>query len=428
MKKAIIVLFAYFSIFSCSSNDDITEVVVTTPPVVENKINLTSNYSDTTEIVNLSWTLNGNTNNAYDHYKIVRSDSQNGQQMELGNNSPNQFTFMSTVPFSSYLEYQIIGIKSNGEQVKSNIVKIERPEIKLLNLKTFDAQFDKNTGRLYLLDTDGKIAIYDVNTGSVTHQINTNAVLGYSDLGVYNGNTELYVARKDGWVDIYDGTDLTLKDQVNFGYQLVSTVYHNGKIYGSTAGYDNVKCIDRATKTLTSQSTQYYHGRIRKSVGSSVKLYTITQNMTPIDLGLYNFDVNGNYLSHQSDTYHGDHPLNYRIFETFPDGRVITSSSGSVYDPQMIYLTNLPSGNSKLTSFDFDSNSIIAGTMSKSIEFYNVNSYTKTQTIPTKKYPFKVFNYNNKVISVSSITQLNVQDYDYSNVIPENVMIEVFNK
>ena len=429
MKKAIIVLFAYFSIFSCSSsNDDITEVLVTAPPVVENKINLTSNYYDNTETVSLNWTLSGN--NTYDHYKIMRSDSQNGQQTELGNNSPNQFSFMSAVPFNAYLEYQIIGIKSNGEQVKSNIVKIERPEIKLLNLKTFDAQFDKNSGKLYLLDTDGKIAIYDVNTASITHQINTNAALGYSDLGVYDGNVELYVSRKDGWVDIYDGNNLTLKDQINFGMQLISTVYHNGKLYGSASNYEIIKSVDRTTKTVVSQSPQLYSnsGRMRKSVGSSVKLYTITQNITPVDMDLYNFDLSGNYINHEDDTYHGDHPLNYRIFETFPDGRIITSNTGSVYNSQMIYQNDLPSGNARLSSFDFDNNSIIAGNMAKTIEFYNINSYTKTQTINTKKFPYKVFSYNNKVVCVSSTTQLNLQSYDYSNIIPENVMIEVFDK
>ncbi|HCA09253.1 hypothetical protein [Chryseobacterium sp.] len=428
MKKAIIVLFAYSSIFSCSSsNDDITEVV-TTPPVVENKINLTSNYYDTSETVTLRWTLSGN--NTYDHYKIVRSDSQSGQQTELGSSYPNQFSFISAVPFNSYLEYQIIGTKSNGEQVKSNIIKIERPEIKLLNLKTFDAQFDKNSGKLYLLDTSGKIAIYDVNTGSVTHQISTNATLGYSDLGIYNGNVELYVPRNDGWVDIYDGNNLALKDQVNFGMSLISTVYHNGKLYGSSINNDIVKSVDRASKTLTSQSSQLYSnsGRMRKSVGTSVKLYTITQNITPVDMDLYDFDLNGNYISHQEDPYHGDHPLNYRIFETFPDGRIITSSSGSIYNAQMIYQNDLPSGNSRLSSFDFDSNSIIAGSMTKTIEFYNINSYTKTKTINTKRFPYKVFSYNNKVVCISSVTQLNLQHYDYSNIIPENVMIEVFDK
>jgi len=427
MKKAIIILFAYFSIFSCSSsNDDITEVV--TPSVVENKINLTSNYYDTSETVTLRWTLSGN--NTYDHYKIVRSDSQNGQQTELGSITPNQFVSILTVPFSPYLEYQIIGIKSNGEQVKSNIVKIERPEIKLLNLKTFDAQFDKNSGKLYLLDTDGKIAIYDVSTGSVTHQISTNATLGYSDLGIYNGNVELYVPRNDGWVDIYDGNNLTLKDQINFGMPLISTVYHNGKLYGSSINSEIIKSTDRATKALTSQSPQFNSnsGRMRKSVGTSVKLYTITQNISPVDMDLYDFDLNGNYISHKDDPYHGDHLLNYRIFEVFPDGRIITSSSGSVYNPQMIYQNDLPSGNSRLSSFDFDSNSIIAGSMSKTIEFYDIDSYTKTQTINTKRFPYKVFNYNNKVVCVSSVTQLNLQHYDYSNVIPENVMIEVFDK
>lgn len=427
MKKAIIVLFAYFSIFSCNNtNDDITEVV--TPPIVENKINLTSDYYDTTETVTLRWTLNGD--NTYDHYNIVRRESQNGQQTELGSINPNQFTSLSVVPFIPYLEYQIIGIKSNGEQVKSNVIKIERPEIKLLNLKTFDAQFDKNSGKLYLLDTDGKIAIYDVNTGSVTHQITTNATLGYSDIGIYNGNVELYVPRNDGWVDIYDGNNLTLKDQVNFGMPLISTVYHNGKLYGSSINTNIVKSADRASKTLISQSSQSYSnsGRMRKSVGTSVKLYTITQNMTPVDMDLYNFDLNGNYTSHQDDPYHGDHLLNYRIFETFPDGRIITSSSGSVYNPQMVYQNDLPAGNSKLSSFDFDSNSIIAGSMGKTIEFYNINSYTKTKTINTKRFPYKVFNYNNKVVCVSSVTQLNLQHYDYSNVIPENILIEIFDK
>jgi len=426
MKKILVILFAYFSIFSCSSsNDDITEAV-TTPPVIENKINLASNYFDSNESISLSWTLSGG--NTYDHFKILRSDSQNNQQSEIGTNYGNQFTFNSTVPFTSYLEYQIIGIKSNGEQVKSNIIKLERPEIKVLNLKVFDAQFDKNTGRLYLMDNDGKIGIYDVNTGSITHQINTNAVLKYSDLGIYNGSTELYVARKDGWVDIYDGSNLTLKDQVNFGFELVSTMYHNGKLYGSGSGYNRVKCVDRATKAMVSQSPESYNGRMKKSIGTSVNLYTISQNMTPTDMNMFIFDLNGNFVNHQSDSYHGDHPLNYRIFETLPDGRIVTSGAGAVYNSQMVYLNNLPSGNSKLTSFDVDSNSIIAGNMAKTIEFYNLSSYTKTKTINTKKYPFKVFNYNNKVVSVSSTTELNVQDYDYSNVIPENVMIEVFDK
>ncbi len=430
MKKIFLILSACLVIYSCgSSNDDITEVVVT-PPVIENKINLTSSYNDSAETVSLSWTLAGD--NTYMQYKIVRSDSQNGPQTELLTVGPTQFSYTSIVPFNAYFEYQIIGIKTNGEQVKSNIVKVERPDIKLLNLKTFDAQFDKNTGKLYLLDTDGKIALYDVNSGTVTHQISTNATLGYSDIGTYNGSVELYVPRNDGWVDIYDGNDLTLKAQVNFGMPLISTVYHNGILYGSSSNSNNsvIKSASRTTNTIISQSPQLYYntGRMKKSVGTSVKLYTITQNITPIDLDLYNFDLNGNYVNHQDDIYHGDYPLNYRIFETFPDGRVITSSSGSVYNSQMIYQNNLPSGNSKLTSFDFDSNSIIAGNMSKAIEFYNINTYTKTQTINTKKFPYKVFSYNNKVVCVSSTTQLNVQSYDYSNVVPENVMIEVFNK
>jgi len=430
MKKIFLILSACLVIYSCgSSNDDITEVVVT-PPVIENKINLTSSYNDSAETVSLSWTFAGD--NTYMQYKIVRSDSQNGPQTELLTVGPTQFSYTSIVPFNAYFEYQIIGIKTNGEQVKSNIVKVERPDIKLLNLKTFDAQFDKNTGKLYLLDTDGKIALYDVNSGTVTHQISTNATLGYSDIGTYNGSVELYVPRNDGWVDIYDGNDLTLKAQVNFGMPLISTVYHNGILYGSSSNSNNsiIKSASRTTNTIISQSPQLYYntGRMKKSVGTSVKLYTITQNITPIDLDLYNFDLNGNYINHQDDIYHGDYPLNYRIFETFPDGRVITSSSGSVYNSQMIYQNNLPSGNSKLISFDFDSNSIIAGNMSKAIEFYNINTYTKTQTINTKKFPYKVFSYNNKVVCLSSTTQLNVQSYDYSNVVPENVMIEVFNK
>ncbi|PKF75641.1 hypothetical protein [Chryseobacterium sp. PMSZPI] len=433
MKKTLIVLFAYFSIFSCSSsNDDITEVV--TPPVIENKINLTSNYNDTTETVTLKWTLSGN--NTYNYYKIVRSDSQNGVQTEVGNSNSNsnQFMFTSVVPFSPYLEYQIIGIKPNGEEVRSNTIKIERADIKSLNLKVFDAQFDKNSGKLYLLDTNGKVTLYDVNTGSVTHQINTNATLGYSDLGIYNGNVELYVPRNDGWVDIYDGNDLTLKDQVSFGMPLISTIYHNGKLYGSSSSTSSssvIKSVDRATKVMVSQSPQLYYnsGRMKKTVGaSSIQLYTITQNISPIDMDLYNFDLNGNYISHQDDSYHGDHPLNYRIFEAFPDGRIITASSGSVYNSQMIYQNDLPSGNSKLSSFDFDSNSIIAGSTSKTIEFYNINSYMKTKTINTKKYPYKVFNYNNKVICISSVTPLSVQDYDYSGIIPENIIIEIFDK
>lgn len=432
MKKILLAFVSFWIITSCrDSSNEVVSPPSTQQPQVENQIILTSTFNANTEAISLNWTISANT--SYSGFRVMRADTdggiQNGTGTEVGFNNGTSFNLTSIVPFKALLEYQVIGIKSNGEQVKSNIIKLERPEIKLLNLKVFDAQFEKTSGKLFLLDTDGKIALYDVNTGAIINQINTNATLGYSDIGYYNGDLELYVPRSDGWVDIYNGNNLALKDQIYFDNGINSTIYHDGKLFASTTNYKPIKCKDRGTKSLISESTSYYAGRMKKIIeGGLIKLYTITQNSTPTDLHLFNFDLNGNFVNDQSDTYHGDYPLGHRIFDSLPNGRIITSNSGTVYNSQMIFQNNLPSGNLKLSSFDYDSTSIIAGNMNKTIDFYDINSYTKTKSVSTSKFPVKVFSYGNKVVSISSITLLDVQSYSYSNIIPENVIIEIVDK
>ena len=68
--------------------------------------------------------------------------------------------------------------------------------------------------RIIIYSIQGNIALFNVRTRAITKQIATNCTIGYCGLGVYNGVTELYVPRDDGWVFIYDATTLQQIDQI----------------------------------------------------------------------------------------------------------------------------------------------------------------------------------------------------------------------
>lgn len=430
MRKFLIVLIAYFSIFSCSSsNDDITEVVIGTPQPAEEKIILKDVIVVNDTTVRLEWTTNGK--NTYQGFQLLRSSSQNGTQEYLSQENGNTFMKIdSNIPYSSYIDYQVIGYTNNGETIKSNIISYKRPDIKpLLNIRPVDALFDSDNGSMFIFSSSGNIMRYDVTTGTVTKEISTGATLGFSFLGTFNGQKELYVPRNDGWLYIYNPNDLTLKDQINFGSQLTSIVLSNNKLYGTTGDISNVslKCFDRASKQLISTNGNYQYGRIKKVANTNSSFFFITTNISPTNLTRFNYNSDGTFVNKFDDNYHGDYPLNHRIFEPLPNGTgFLTAMEGAIYNSNLVYMGQLPRGNSGLSSYDFDANTIIAGTDKKTIEFYNLTGYNKVNSISTEKYPFKVFNYGNKVISLSSINPFNVNS-SYSDP-PENVIVEIFNK
>ncbi|REC79967.1 hypothetical protein DRF60_03005 [Chryseobacterium elymi] len=414
-------------IFSCSSDSD--DTIVTTPVVPEEeKIILKEITVIDENTLKLEWTLTGK--NTYQSFQFSRKTSENGTSESL--NQENGSTFVkvdSNIPYTPYLDYQVTGYSNNGQSIKSNIVSYKRPNIKLLNIRPTDALFDSDTGSMFIFGSNGNIMKYDAASGSVTKEINTGATLGYSFLGTYGGQKELYVPRNDGWVYVYNPNDLTLTDQINFGSSVTSVVLADNKLYGTTGDISNVslKCIDRATKQVISTNGSYQFGRIKKIPNTSSSFFFITTNVSPVNLIRFNYNASGAFVNKFEDSYHGDHPLNHRIFEALPTGNgFLTAMEGAIYNTNLVFIGQLPRGNSGLSSFDFDTNNIIAGTDKKSIEFYNLNSYAKVNSISTQRYPFKVFNYGNKVISLSSTNEVAI-NWSYADP-PVNAIVEIFNK
>ncbi|AZA55277.1 hypothetical protein [Chryseobacterium sp. G0201] len=415
-------------ITSCSSDSD--DVVTSLPTTVEQgeKIILKDVIVVDENTIKLEWTISGK--NAYQSFQFSRKTSENGTSESLNQESGNTFVKIdANVPFTPYIDYQVVGYSNNGQTIKSNIVSYKRPNIKLLNIRPTDALFDSDNGSMFVFGNDGNILRYDITSGTVTKEISTGATLGYSFLGTFGGQKELYVPRNDGWVYIYNPNDLSLIDQINFGSNVTSVVLADNKLYGTTGDISNVslKCFDRASKQLVSTNGSYQFGRIKKIANTSSSFFFITTNVSPTNLIRFNYNTNGTFINKFEDSYHGNHPLNHRIFEALPNGNgFLTAMEGAIYNSNLVFTGQLPSGNSGLSSFDFDSNNIIAGTDKKTIEFYNLSSYAKVNSINTERYPFKVFNYGNKVVSLSSTNTFNINS-SYAEP-PANVIVEIFNK
>lgn len=422
--KNIILLFSLLFIFSCR-NESSPEP----EPTPIEKITLNSPIVINENTIQLNWTTTGLKN--YQSFQILKRTSEKGNATYL--NQVDGKTFIKIddeVEYIPYVDYQILGYTTTGEQILSNLVTYKRPEIKLLGIKPVDAIMDSELGNIYIFDLNGGIHLYNIAQNKITLSISSNAKLGFADLGTYNGKKELYVPRNDGWVYVYDANNLNLIDQISFKSEIESVVYHNNVLYGATKDISNksIKTVSRSTKQIISESGFYQSGRLKRLNNTQVKFFWISSGISPTDLGLFNFDANGNLIDKMSDSYHGDYPLNHRIFESFPDGkRMITSNTGTIYDDKLKVVSGLPKGNSELTSFSFDSNYIIAGTMSKTIDFYDINSYLRIKSINTIRYPFRVFSYGNKIISLSSTNSFYAGDY-YNDNTPKDLIIEIFDK
>ncbi|WP_089735867.1 YncE family protein [Chryseobacterium jejuense] len=427
IKKIGFLSFLFTLFISCSSNSD--EVIIIPQPVTpEEKIILKEVVVVDENTLKLEWTTTGK--NTYQSFQFSRKTSENGTQGSLNQEVGNTFVKIdNNIPYTSYLDYQITGYTTNGQSVKSNIVTYKRPGIKLLNIRPTDALFDSDNGNMFIFGDNGNIMKYDVTSGSVVKEISTGATLGYPFLGTFGGQKELYVPRNDGWVYIYNTSDLSLKDQINFGNNVTSVVLANDKLYGTTGDISNVslKCFDRATKQLVSTNGNYQFGRIKKVANTNSSFFYITTGISPTNLVRFNYNADGTFVNRFEDKYHGDHPLNHKIFEALPGGNgFLTAIEGAIYDSNLVFTGNLPRGNSGLTSFDFDTNNIIAGTDKKSIELYNLNSYAKVNSISTERYPFKVFSYGNKIVSLSSTNAYAINNYYLDP--PVNVIVEILNK
>jgi len=421
--RNILIFFISITVLIGCKKDDIS-TPSPNPANYTDKIIL-NDLQATPDSVVITWSILNNP--GFINYTITRKDDPAG----LGTIIATVYDSLKVkyvdkaIPYTPYLEYQIIGNLRTGQRIESNIVKYQRSDIKLLKVSPFDIQFDDQNRQLYFFEKTGTISIYSLETNAITSTINTGATIGFCDFGMYNGVKELYVPRNDGWVFVYNAQTLQLIDQINVGLASSCVVNNNNILYVSTSAWTNrpLKVYNRITKSKISESGDFELTRFKKIPNSNTELLEITINIGPVDQDFYRFDANGNILQHLDDIYHGDYPLDYKIFEFFPSGnKYITSSSGAIYSKNMVFEATLPRGSLEFTSFYFDGpqQQIYCGTKSKTIEVYSELNYTHIRSITTKAYPYRIFkDGNNGLVCLSSSTKS-----DYYSDAPKDIIVE----
>jgi hypothetical protein len=408
LKLFLLALLSVFLLTACTK-DNVQQVPgSTTPQSFKDKIVL-NDLDIMQDSVVLTWTKLDTAN--FQMYVIWRKDDPMDIGVQIGTVFDKRTTRFTdkTVPYTPFVEYEIRGVLGSGNSIYSNKVTYTRSGIKLINTSPFDVLFSKQERLLYFFEKNGDITQYSLQTGQVVKKISTAATIGYCDFGTYNNRKELYVPRNDGWVFVYDAITLEKIDQLNVGLNSSCVVFNNNTLFVSTSTrfYRPLKVYNRATKTLLSETGDFELTRFKLIPGSNTELLEITINVGPVDQDYYTFSPAGSAISHLNDMYHGDYPLDHKIFEIFPSGnKYITSSSGTIYNKGMNFEASLPKGNLQFTTFDFDvaNNHIYAGTTTRTVEVYTADNYTKVKSIPTKAYPFKLFKDGTGFICVSSTT------------------------
>ena len=419
MAKIVLFLFILVTLLSTGCHRQDPEPASYPDKIVLRDAQLTG------DSVVLSWTKLDNP--GLTSYRVLRrlSPTDPGITISLYQQGTQTSFTDKKVPYTSYLDYQVVGQVGNMQSVVSNSVSLKRPDIKSFASSPFDVQFDRTHRRLYLFEQGGLISQYSLSSSAITKSITSNATIGYSDFASYNGVTELYVPRNDGWVFIYNAETLDLLDQLNVGTAATSVVAANGLLYVSTAAWLNspLKVYSRAAKALVNQTGDWDATRLKRVPGSNTELVELTLQIGPPDQHYYSFTTGGSVLTHFSDRYHGDHPVDATRFELFPSGdKYITSSEGAIYSKFLVYEGTLPHGNLEYTSFCFDATGqiISAGTTAGTVEQYNAGTYASTRSIRTKAYPYRLFeDGSNGYVCVSSVTPLGSYTLPYQLVVEQ---------
>jgi hypothetical protein len=355
-------------------------------------------------VVTLSWTAVESSN--LTGYYITRSDSFSGVKVFTTNSKTT--TLVDTLPLSPAISYSVVATmgSSQDEGHHSNVIRITRSDIALADIIPFDALFDQGSQQIYVYSNAGMMQVYDINLNKWVRNASWGSGVGYCDIGTYNGTTELYVPRQDGWLFIYDAATLTKIDQINVGTQLYGVSYNNGILYicgtvSSTYNY-SILSYSREHKTKIAQLNTSDKNRLRLVPGTNSEFFSVA------DYGYlrnYKFDSSGNAVGQNYGTSTGTYP-DPSIFEVFPDGnKFISNNTGCIYGKDLAYETVLPHGSYTFTSFCFDNAGqlIYTGCKEKQIQAYAMSNYQSAKTLKTMGIPFKVFFNNGAVICVSTV-------------------------
>jgi hypothetical protein len=355
-------------------------------------------------LVTLKWSK-VNSSSVYG-YMLMRSvDSGASTASTYVNISKTKTEYVDTLPLSPNVRYTVVA-RTNGfsGNVISNVQVVSRTDMPFWSFRAKDAVYDYATHVVYVYSADGQIVAYNTQTKTTIASINTTASLGYCDLGTYNGVTELYVPRSDGWLFIYDAATLNQVDQINIGGGTLTGVNAvNGILYISSYGSSRLYSYSRATKTMI--SSIYSDGDIHlKALPGSSTEFVGTSSYSQVFY--YKFSSAGTYVSSNSAYLTGG---SYYLgaLAAFPDGNhFIMSSQGSIYAKDLSYTSTLPYGNMQFNSYAFDAAGqyIYAGTYQRSVVAYNASNYQQVKGSPVQGIPIAMFADNGHLVCVTCST------------------------
>lgn len=314
--------------------------------------------------------------------------------------------YSDTFMLKPYVQYkvtaQLLG-DVNPSSIVSNKQNFSRSDIDFLPFPPRSAICDKAFGIIYLLGYKGEIATYDINSRRITKQINPAAPLGQCYIATHSGRRELYAARQDGWVFIYDAASLELLDQLNVGYSIVSLVYNDGKLFMSTNDIKfSLVSYDRTTKLkLFDTAGNYSQFNLKLLPGSNTELIGIKGSGYCCR---FTFDANGKLQSLKSNSLTSFY-IDGNAFEFLPSGdKIVAATSGTVINTNLEFYSTFPRGSLYLKSFDMNAagKEVYCSTNEKEIHVYNSDSYMLTKRLPTLGYPIRSFYYNGILYAVSS--------------------------
>lgn len=340
-------------------------------------------------------------------------------------------TYRDNVPYTDYVQYQVIGTLASGQTIASNVEAYRRPQIKTVSGLLTDVQFDSQSRQLYIFGRDGTMQQYDVATNQTVRTVQVGQAIGHCGFGTFGGITELYVPCNDGRVYVYNAATLAKVDELmTIPLPLADVLASNNQLFVTSKGTSGnpLRSFDRATKRPLSGMSGVSNSNMAlfKVPGTTTDFIGVIRSLSPTPQTYFSYSAAGLYQNQFDFPFQSTRSLSASAFEFFPSGdRYITGAYGDVFTRTMGYLAALPYRTPPGTNrrqeyicfgFDAAAQTIYAGTTTHTFEVFSMSTYAPVRTIKTRFHPYKLFRDGpNGFLSVSLPNP--VENYIYSNTL-----------
>lgn len=230
------------------------------------------------------------------------------------------------------------------------------------------------------------------------------------DAGDNGHGLELYVNRRNGYLEIYDAFTFNVKESIRVNSLGDIKTDNKGHILclpGHIHG--NLNIFSRDELKIVSY-TGVNPGRIRVN-SERGEAYVITHSTSPDILHYIDYDETGKITTAVRSPYHGRYLLSSAHFDIHPKGDyVITTQQGKIFEggPEMTYRLIL-SPDARYFDFVFDETgqTLFAADRNNKVDVYDANTLQIIESIRTQVSPEFIFLADNKLVLFGLSTKLN---------------------